>query len=235
MIDLLTVKNLNISYGSTSAVVDASFNLKSGEFLSIVGANGSGKSTLIKAILGLKKIDSGSIEFDRNFHKNDIGYIAQLKELKRDFPSSVYEVVLSGFISKQRLPFYSKAQKTKALQIMDELGILELKTRAFTELSGGQRQKVLLCRALCSGDKMLILDEPVNALDPYARESFYSEVLSLNKEFALTVIMVTHDIEKSLVLSDRILHMGKKVLFFGSPEEYKESEVFIREGVGQCL
>ncbi len=232
---LLSVKNIDISYGGMPAVVDASFDLKEGEFLSVVGANGSGKSTLIKAILGLKKIDSGSIEYREDFCKSDIGYIAQMKEMKLDFPSSVYEVVLSGFISKLRLPFYSKKHKERAGEIMAELGILELKHRGFTELSGGQRQKVLLARALCSGDRLLILDEPVNALDPYARESFYREVTELNKKSNLTIIMVTHDIEKSLALSDRILHMGKKVLFFGSAREYRESDVFIREEVGRCL
>ncbi|HCD69874.1 MAG TPA: ABC transporter, partial [Ruminococcaceae bacterium] len=123
--------------------------------------NGSGKSTLVKALLSLKKPEKGSITFGDGLKKNEIGYLPQQTAAQKDFPASVYEVVISGCLNSRGIrPFYSSRERKMALENMELLGITDLKNRSYRELSGGQQQRVLLSRALCATKKLLLLDEP---------------------------------------------------------------------------
>ena len=148
---LITCKDLTLAYENHIVVENLSFEVNPGDYLCIIGENGSGKTTLMKALLGLKKAKHGTIELGDGLHKNEIGYLPQQTFVQRDFPASVYEVVLSGCLNRSGLrPFYTKAEKQQALENMAKLNITALKDACYRELSGGQQQRVLLARALCA-------------------------------------------------------------------------------------
>lgn len=223
----LECKNITIGYEKDIVVSDVSFSVEEGEYISIVGENGTGKSSILKGILGLVPVKNGEIKFEDKLLKSHIGYLSQQNPMQKEFPASVYEVVLSGCQNSKGLsPFYSKKAKEKARQNIYKLGMEEYIKKSFADLSGGQKQRVLLARALCATDKMILLDEPVTGLDPVAIREMYSLIRKLNKELNITIIMVTHDIDKALEYSDRILHLSKEDFFFGNVEEYKESRFF---------
>ena len=216
--------NLSIGYENNIIVNNLNFEINKGDYLAIVGENGAGKSTLIKTLLGLLKPISGSIELGDSIKKTDIGYLPQQTVVQKDFPASIYEVVLSGFLSKMGFrPFYNKYEKETALANIKRTGLEGMEKRSYRELSGGQQQRVLLARALCATDKIIILDEPVAGLDPKVTEEMYELISSLNKEGA-TIIMISHDISSALTYSNKILHIGKDS-YFGTKEEYVSSEL----------
>lgn len=190
-----------------------------------MGENGSGKSTLVKGLLRLKQPQEGSISINGGLKANEIGYLPQQTAVQKDFPASVYEVVLSGRLSSRGLrPFYSKEDRQTANENMKKLSILELKDKCYRELSGGQQQRVLLCRALCATRKVLLLDEPAAGLDPLVTQDLYRLIQKINSEMGITIIMVSHDIQKAMEYASHILHLKSKQAFFGSAENYRHSE-----------
>lgn len=180
----------------------------------------------MKTILGLESALNGGIVFSDDIKKNEIGYMPQQTQLQRDFPASVSEVVMSGFLNRNGMrPFYTKKQKAEFKKVMKNLNIQELEKRCYRELSGGQQQKVLLARALCATDKILLLDEPVAALDPKASEDFYNLLAQINAN-GTTVIMISHDVNEAVKYATKILCLNSPC-FFGSQKEYFE---FIKGG-----
>lgn len=217
----ISVEHLTMKYEHVLALDDVSFQVDDGDYLCIVGANGSGKSTLLKAILGLVHPDGGNICFGNGITRADLGYLPQQMVVERDFPASVWEVVLSGTLrQKGRRPFFRRAEKETALANLKKLEIEDLRQKSFQELSGGQRQRVLLARALSSAGKVLLLDEPVTGLDPEITKSLYELVAKLNREDGLTVMMVSHDLQGALEYGSKILHLEQKVAFFGEKNAY---------------
>ena len=221
--NLLTCENLDFSYGREKILRQVSFSLKSGEILSVTGENGAGKTTLIKVLLGFLKADSGSITW--SVQNKKIGYLPQYKKLKHNFPATVNEIILSGCVNSLKGPFFSSKHRIKAEENMNWLGIGDLGNRSFKQLSGGQQQKVLLARALCASQQLLVLDEPVTGLDPVATQEIYELIKQINRELGMSVLMVSHDIEGSIRYSDRILQLSyhKKrgsVSFLGPAGEY---------------
>ena len=170
MSGILTVKHLTVCYDDNIVIRDANFGVEKEDFVCVVGANGSGKSTLIKAILGLVNIKTGEIIYKDGSGRSGIGYLPQEMNIKQNFPATVSEIVLSGMLRKMgsRL-FYARAEKNDVDKILSKLNIKKLKERSFSELSGGQKQKVLLARALVATSDLLILDEPSNNLDQIGR------------------------------------------------------------------
>ncbi|MCL2489021.1 MAG: metal ABC transporter ATP-binding protein [Oscillospiraceae bacterium] len=234
---LITVKNLTVSYENRVVLSDLSFSVEAGDYLCVVGENGSGKSTLIKALLALKKTDGGGIVFGEGLQRREIGYLPQQNGAHKDFPASVWEVVLSGCQNSRGIrPFYTKNERQRARAHIEKLGIADLKKRCFRELSGGQQQRVLLARALCAAGRLLILDEPVTGLDPVAAAEFYRLLALINKE-GITVVMVSHDVKSAVRFASHILHLQNKPLFFGPAAAYAGSEVgqrFLGSGEDVC-
>lgn len=221
----LLCKNVTIAYEKDVIVKDLSFQVDSGEYISIVGENGTGKSSLLKAILGLIHIKSGEIQFGEGLKRNKIGYLSQQSQLQKDFPASVFEVVLSGCLNgRGMLPFFTQKDKANARNNLEKLGMSDLTQQSFADLSGGQKQRVLLARALCATDKIIFLDEPITGLDPMAMKEMYELIQWLNRELQITIIMVTHDIENAVRYSDKILCLTKEGDFFGTPEEFLAME-----------
>ena len=219
---LLKCENLTLGYDGKAVAENIGFEINQGDYLCIVGENGSGKSTLVKTLLGLQSPISGTIEFGEGLHQNEIGYLPQQTIVQRDFPASVWEIVLSGCVGKNGLkPFYSKADKTRAAEAIERMDITPLKKRCYRELSGGQQQRVLLARALCAAGRVLLLDEPVTGLDPKVTADMYALIKSLNEQ-GITIIMISHDINAALEYSSQILHISEGS-FFGTKEEYVKS------------
>jgi len=223
--NLLSCADIIMAYDGQTVVEGVSFAVAAGDYLLVVGENGSGKSTLIKGLLGLLKPVSGRIEF-HGLKQNEIGYLPQQTVVQKDFPASVFEVVLSGCLNRRGLrPFYSRKDRSRAQENISRLGITDLKRKSYRDLSGGQQQRVLLARALCSSERLILLDEPVNGLDPVMTADLYGLVAGLNRE-GLTVIMVSHDIGGALQYGNKVLHMKKVPLFFGAKDEYLKTEVY---------
>lgn len=220
---LIKTEKLTLSYENMTVIENLNFEVAPGDYLCIVGENGSGKSTLVKALLGLKKPESGSIEFGGGLKQKEIGYLPQQTNAQRDFPASVFEVVISGCLNSRGLrPFYSAKERKTALENIERLGISELKNRSYRELSGGQQQRVLLARALCATKKLLLLDEPVTGLDPMVTAEFYELIAEINKN-GITIIMVTHDMQSALKYASHILCLTESDGFFGDVSEFLES------------
>ena len=221
---LITCRDASFAYDGKTVVAGLNFDVCKGDYLSIVGENGSGKTTLMRGILGLSRPKTGSIELGDGLQPTSIGYMPQQTTTQKDFPASVYEVVLSGRLcSRGILPFYTKADRNAAIENMERLGISSIATKSFRELSGGQQQRVLLSRALCATKTVLLLDEPVAGLDPLVTTELYNTIKSLSSE-GITIIMISHDIHAAAEYSSHILHLQNRQIFFGATASYVESD-----------
>jgi zinc transport system ATP-binding protein len=218
---LLTCKDLSVGYEGKAVVTNLSFSVSPGDYLCIVGENGSGKSTLMKTILRLKSPMSGEIKTGGGLSPNEIGYLPQQTVVQKDFPASVYEVVISGCLNGTGLrPFYNKGERQSAVENMEKLGITNLSKRCYRELSGGQQQRTLLARALCATRKILLLDEPVAGLDPTSTEEMYELIAGLNKS-GTSIIMISHDLAAVKKHATHVLHIGSGNLqFYGIIADY---------------
>lgn len=222
---LITCKDLAVGYGGRPVLTGLNFSVDKGDYLCIVGENGSGKSTLMRTLLHLQPPVGGTILTGDGLTENEIGYLPQQNFVQRDFPASVYEVVLSGCQGRCGIrPFYRKQEKERADGAMKKMRISSLKNRCYRELSGGQQQRVLLARALCAAGKVLLLDEPVAGLDPKVTKEMYQLIEELNKKDGITIIMISHDVSAVLGFATHILQIGKTV-FFGTKQEYSDSDI----------
>ena len=222
---LLTCQDLSLGYDGHEILHGLNFKVESGDYLCIIGENGSGKSTLMKTVLGLQSPVSGNILTGDGLCRNEIGYLPQQTVVQRDFPASVWEIVLSGCGNRMGLrPFYNKQEKALAQKNIEKMGLTDLAKRCYRDLSGGQQQRVLLARALCATQKMLLLDEPVSGLDPKVTAEMYDLIETLNKKDGITIIMISHDMSAAVKYADHILHIGQAV-FFGTKEEYLQSSL----------
>ena len=202
---VLDCRDLSFAYEGRPVLSHVNFSLEKGSYLGIIGENGSGKSTLIKGILGLKKQASGEIRLHLPDAQKGMGYLPQQQTMKKDFPASVWEVVLSGRLSQLSFPYrYRKVDRDYAEHMLQFQSLSSLKNHAFRELSGGQQQRVLLARALVNEPKLLILDEPTSALDEKNASHFYRLLKKINAEKRITVLMVTHDLKRASSYADDV-------------------------------
>ncbi len=208
MNDMLNVRQLCVNYGKIEVLEDITVSIKEGEYVGVVGPNGSGKSTFIKTILSLVSLKSGEIEL----FTDSIGYMSQhIDREDKLFPISSREVIQMGLIKKDDALVDEIARK---------LGVYGVIDKRIGDLSGGQKQKVILARAIINNPKILILDEPTSALDKTSRNNFYELIRDINKKNNTTVILVSHDVHTIWKYVDKVLYIDKGVKFFGSGEEY---------------
>lgn len=228
--NLITCKNVSFDYEGNYVLKNLNFVIEKNDYLCIVGKNGAGKSTLIKGLLNIKQPTSGKIVMENGLLPNEIGYLPQQTDVQKDFPASVYEVVLSGCLNRLGMkPFYSKKEKNIVQENLDRMGISNLKIHCYRELSGGQQQRVLLARALCATKKMILLDEPVAGLDPVVTKELYSLIKKINEDLGITIVMVSHDIKMVVEDSKHILHISDSNIFYGTTNEYINSDL------GKCF
>ena len=213
--------NLSIGYNFHSIFKKINFSIEYGDFVCLVGGNGVGKSTLIKTILGLYPAIAGKIHYDKNTKLESIGYLPQRLEISNDFPASVYEVVLSGCLNKLKWkPFYTKKEKELVNRNMKLLGIDKIKHKSFKELSGGQMQRVLIARAICATNKLIILDEPFVALDKKMVAQLEDTIRKINKELGVTILIVTHNFHTIHNITNKVIELSTDGCKCFTKEEY---------------
>jgi zinc transport system ATP-binding protein len=223
---LIACQNAAFGYDGHAVISALDFTVKPGDYLCIVGKNGSGKSTLVKGLLRLLKPLQGAVTFGDGFQSDTVGYLPQQIAVQKDFPAGAYEIILSGAVGSMGLrPFYSAKEKQRSRDIMDHLGIGDLKDRCFRELSGGQQRRILLGRALCASRGILVLDEPAAGLDPLAAAELHGLLQKINRETGVTIIMVSHDIDAAEKYAKKILHLQNTQCFFGSSLDYANSDI----------
>ncbi|MBS0010095.1 MAG: ABC transporter ATP-binding protein [Bacteroidales bacterium] len=209
---LAELKNISASYNGSPVLENVNLKIREGDFIGVIGPNGGGKTTLLKVILGLLKPAAGEIIFNsERIRRNEIGYLPQMPEGDTGFPVSVKDVVLSGLmIIKGTDARMNKEDRAKADMVLKDMDILHLRNRSLKDLSGGELQRVYLCRALIGEPKLLLLDEPGNFVDTSFEQGFYDKLKELNK--TVTVMMVSHDVGtisafvKSFACVNRKLH-----------------------------
>lgn len=239
---VIEAKDVSVQYQGVEALSRVSFDIQPGDYIGIVGPNGSGKTTLVKALLGLVSFD-GTIRFmgeslsDFTTTKH-IGYLPQkMSFLDQRFPATAKEIVVSGVYCCKKFPKRLSLGDYKAAEeVMEILGVTNLKNRPIGRLSGGQQQRILLARALVHNPQLLILDEPTVALDPQSRESFYATVKKLNKENGVTVLLVSHDVGSVGQYASKLLYLDRKIVFYGTFEEFcKSPNMSDHFGAGQHM
>ena len=203
---MLTLNNLKKSYDQTSILNGISLSIETGEIVSILGPSGSGKTTLLNCILGITEIDSGSVVFNgqdvTGVSMEGRGFNIVFQDYAL-FPNlNAYENITYGLKNK---PGISTQQEVN--ELIELLGLSQHLDKHIDQLSGGQKQRVALARTMVMKPKILLLDEPLSALDGVIKESIKEKIKTIAKEFHLTTIIVTHDPEEALTLSDRMLIM----------------------------
>jgi polar amino acid transport system ATP-binding protein len=223
--------------------------MEKGEVVSIIGSSGSGKTTFLRCINFLEKADKGQILLNGNeifngenqhqmspaeLRKNQLnfGFVFQQFNLFPQYNVLENVTLAPNLLAKERPDFKTnkkailKEIEGNALELLDKAGLSEKISNYPCELSGGQQQRVLLARALCATDKMILLDEPVTGLDPVVTAEFYTLIKKLNKQYGITVIMVSHELYAAVNNATHILHLKKNDSFFGKTGEYIESDIY---------
>jgi len=233
----ISIENVTKTYGNFFALKDVSLEIKSGEFLTLLGPSGSGKTTLLMVLAGFTRPDYGSVKFGTEEvvlkppHLRDIGMVFQNYAL---FPhmnveqNVGYPQKLRGVSKKDIKDTVNEALKTVKL---DGLG-----HRGVAELSGGQRQRVALARAIVFQPKILLMDEPLSALDKKLREEMQIELRQLHDSLNMTTVYVTHDQKEALTMSDRIAVInGGGLMQLGTPNEIYQNpnNAFIADFIGE--
>lgn len=227
---LVEVVDICFGYSAERVLDHVTLQIRSGDFLGVIGPNGSGKTTLLRIILGLLKPDSGRVRLFgadattfRDWHR--VGYVPQKAvAFESRFPASVFEVVLSGRCARAGLGRpYSAEDRAISAQALETVGMSAYRHRLIGWLSAGQQQRVFIARALASRPDLLLLDEPTVGVDLDAQEQFYSLLRRLNREMGTTLVLVSHDIAVIAQEVTQLACLNRRLVFHGSPDEAMRS------------
>ncbi|WP_418983667.1 metal ABC transporter ATP-binding protein [Alistipes sp.] len=210
--NLVTLRDVSVAYDGYEALQHVDLEIADDDFLGVIGPNGGGKTTLVKAVLGTVPHTGRITLADELFRGKErlIGYMPQISSFDRAFPISVLEVVLSGLQGRRGfVSRYTKADRAKAQQLLDSAGIGSSSRHPIGEVSGGQMQRALLCRAIISDPKLLILDEPANFVDNKFENELYRMLRELNRRMA--IVMVSHDIGTITSVVKEIVCVNRRV------------------------
>lgn len=210
---LVELQDVSVRFDSVVALESINLKVKEKDFLGIIGPNGGGKTTLLKVLLGLIKPSDGLVKINKDV---TLGYVPQFTKFNTDFPITVEDVILTGRLPSKVKVFhrYSKGDLNLALDIMKKIGIEEFRNRQIGKLSGGQKQKVLIARALLTEPKILLLDEPTASLDSTSKNEIYNLLKTINKN--KTIIMVSHDVGVISSYIDSVACLNKKLYYHGA-------------------
>lgn len=227
---LIEFKNISFSYGTNKVLDNISFRIEKGSYVGIIGPNGGGKSTLIKILVGLLRPDYGEISIrgktvEQALDICRIGYVPQrVSQEYLDLPATILEIVESGAIVKSSV-FSDRDNKKNIDEAITIAGLEPEKHRLIGHLSGGQRQKAFVARALAINPELLILDEPFVGVDLASQKEFYAFLKKLNREKNLTIIFISHDLDMISREASELLCLNHKIIYSGKATEVKEKEL----------
>ena len=223
---IIRFSHATFGFPGVIALKDITLDIVEGEFIGIIGPNGSGKTTLCKAVLGLMRPLEGNLQiFDcaceelRCHHRARIGYLPQKGRLDQNFPITVLEAVMMGrygVLGLFRRP--AKQDQEIALQALTNVGMQDHRDSALGHLSSGQQQRVLIARALAQQPQVLLLDEPTTGIDITTQHSVLDLIRRLHRDFGLTVLLVTHDINMIRSKVDRLVLLKTRLFAAGAPD-----------------
>lgn len=210
--NLVTLRDVSVAYDGYEALQLVDLEIADRDFLGVIGPNGGGKTTLVKAILGTVP-HTGRITLSPELFRGKerlIGYMPQVSSFDRAFPISVLEVVLSGLQGRRGfISRYTRSDRTKAMELLETAGIQQTARHPIGEVSGGQMQRALLCRAVISDPRLLILDEPANFVDNKFENELYRTLRMLNDRMA--IVMVSHDVGTISSVVKEIVCVNRRV------------------------
>jgi zinc transport system ATP-binding protein len=207
---IIQFSQVAFSYGSEPVLENVNFHVHQGEFIALVGPNGAGKSTILKLLLGLEQPGKGTIQVlgqNPQESRSRIGYVPQHAEYDKSFPISVYEVIRMGRLHPSRRR-WNQVDELAVRRAMEQVEIQDLARRPYSALSGGQRRRVLVARALAAEPDILVLDEPTANMDAESEERLFKTLGRLKGN--TTILIVTHDTEFVSALTDRVLCIGER-------------------------
>lgn len=229
---LISLSNISFSYGDRKVLSAVDLNINKGDYLAIIGPNGAGKTTLLKLIFGVLAPQNGEIQiFGTPIHhfKNwwRIGYVPQKTALlDANFPATVYEAVLMGRYAKKGLfRMTDKTDQHKTEEALARVGLLHLRNRMVSDLSGGQTQRVFIARALATEPELLILDEPTAGVDQKSQDELYALLRKLNKEDHVTIALVSHDIEAIARETTQLAYIDQTLTYHESSLSFIEHDL----------
>ncbi len=218
----LELKGLSAGYGKYRAINDVSVTIAVGQRVALIGPNGAGKSTLFKAIVGLLAPFSGEVIIHGDASHNarqSVAYVPQFEDVDWEFPVSVMDVVVMGLarqIGWLRLP--NARHRQIARVALERVGLLEYANRQIGELSGGQKRRVFIARALAQGASILLLDEPFSGVDAVAQQTLFEILDNLRRDGA-TVVLATHDLNLVSTHFDDLFILNRRNIAYGTPKE----------------
>lgn len=220
---MLELKNISKNYKNKKVIENINLNIQSGEIVSLLGPSGCGKTTLLNIILGLTKQTNGQLFFNgQDISKQSMqerGFNIVFQDFALFPHLNAYDNIVYGLKNKQE-----GMSKKEVQEYIDFLELTPHLHKKIHELSGGQKQRVSIARTLVMQPKILLLDEPLSALDGVIKESIKERIQSIARQFNLTTIIVTHDPEEALTLSDKVLIINEgTVSQFGTPQEIVNS------------
>jgi putative spermidine/putrescine transport system ATP-binding protein len=233
----LSIREVGKTYGSVTALAGASLELAEGEFLTLLGPSGSGKTTLLMVVAGLVAPSGGEVWIDGKLatyappDKRDIGVVFQNYAL---FPHMTIAENIGFPLKMRRLPTGRITEEVR--RVLDVVQLSHVAGRFPRELSGGQQQRIALARCMVYGPSIILMDEPLGALDRKLRDQMQMEIKSLHGRLGITVLYVTHDQEEALVMSDRICLMNNgRIEQIGTPQDlyFKPRTIFAADFLGE--
>jgi zinc transport system ATP-binding protein len=189
--EIIRIRDLSFSYDARPFLENIHLSIYADDFLGIIGPNGGGKTTLLKLILGILRPDSGTIEVFGGTPREErkgIGYLSQFVDIDFDFPITAREVVLLSRLVGRLVGRYSQEDKQAAEDALRQMQIWDLRNRKLNELSGGEKQRVFVARALANRPRLLLLDEPMSNIDIHVQEAFYEILKELHRDIAIVVV-----------------------------------------------
>jgi len=225
---LLAVEGVSVDRDGRTVLDDVSFDLRSGEVIAVVGPNAAGKSTLLLALLGLLPARGGIERAGR------MAFVPQHGPAQPDFPITALEVALQGAAPPRPFRRVTRDQREAARQALERVGLGAHSDASYGSLSGGQRQRVLLARALAQRAEVLLLDEPLSAVDAPSEQAILTAVDEARRAGA-GVLLATHDLELARTFADRVLLLAGRVCAFGDPSEALSAEHLRRAYSGRML
>ncbi len=201
------LKNVTFGYLQNAVIENLSFSIEKGQFVAITGENGAAKTTAMKLLIGLLKPWKGSREWPIHLKASYIPQ--QISSIEQDFPSTVFEFIVSGsWDSKRWYERVTKEEQNKAREFIQQFQLQSVVNQSVGKLSGGQKQKACVARALMSNPKILLLDEPTTGMDEEARHHFYQILKNMCPQ--VTIVLITHHIHEVKTYIDQVIHIERR-------------------------